>query len=302
MRCTSVEKKRQGDLILLNIPSTNKLKERLEQEVGERVIDNEDGVKLILDLLETIYGSDEVLECYLRFRDLETKQRQVGPDVLDYVGEWEVAYGCAKDRGVELDEKCKAFKLLMTTNLEELDMKLVLSELDMKSEEGKKTLFAQVKTAIRKYHGAGSLTSYRSMEKTLFSEAQLPQLEEVFIAKGWTKPGASKKSKPRDEKSDNPEKRRKADMKWRKCFRCVKDCSHGDKKCDCPCSSHLISNCPKSSAASNGSNGITNKEGSKGSGPDIGLYSETLYSVLGLNDANTFFVYEVKKREKGGTE
>ena len=193
VRCTSVEKKRQGDLILLNIPSTNKLKERLEQEVGERVIDNEDGVKLILDLLETIYGSDEVLECYLRFRDLETKQRQVGQDVLDYVGEWEVAYGRAKDRGVELDKKCKAFKLLMTTNLEELDMKLVLSELDMKSEEGKKTLFAQVKTAIRKYHRAGSLTSYRTMEKTLFSEAQLPQLEEVFIAKGWTKPGASKK-------------------------------------------------------------------------------------------------------------
>ena len=137
-RCTSVAKKHQGDVILLNVPPTHPLKERLENEVGEAVVDNEQGVQLILDTLESIYGSDQVMESYLLFRDLEVKQRQVGQDILEYVSEWETCYLRAKDKGIELQENVKAFKLLMTANLDEMDMKLVLSEVDMKSEEGKK--------------------------------------------------------------------------------------------------------------------------------------------------------------------
>ena len=39
---------------------------------------------------------------------------------------------------------------MMTACLDELDMNLVLSEIDMKSDEGKKKLYEQVKTALRK--------------------------------------------------------------------------------------------------------------------------------------------------------
>ena len=59
----------------------------------------------------------------------------------------------------------------MTTNLEELDLKLVLSKLDMKSEEGKKKLYDQTKLAICKYHSAESLQSYSSSQKVLFSQS-----------------------------------------------------------------------------------------------------------------------------------
>ena len=170
LRCTTVEKKKQGDVILLNIPASHKLKERLEMEVGDSVIDNAEGAKLILTTLESIYGDDEVLECYLRFRELELKQRTVGQDILEYISEWETVYGRAKDRGVTLEEKCKALKLLMTACLDELDMKLVLSEIDMKTDEGKKKLYEQVKTAMRKYHGAGALNSHKNTAETLFND------------------------------------------------------------------------------------------------------------------------------------
>ena len=76
--------------------------------------------------------------------------------VMECISEWETLYLRAKDKGITLDETVKAFKLLMTTNLDELDLKLVLSEVDMKSEDGKKRLFDQTKMAIRKYHSAGS--------------------------------------------------------------------------------------------------------------------------------------------------
>ena len=41
MRCTSLVKKKQGDISLLNVPPTHLLKERLKNEVSELVIDNE---------------------------------------------------------------------------------------------------------------------------------------------------------------------------------------------------------------------------------------------------------------------
>ena len=81
-----------GDIIILNIPANHPMKERLENEVGEQVIDNEDGVKLILEALDSVYGSDEVLESYLLFRQLELKQRLVGQDVVEYLSEWESLY------------------------------------------------------------------------------------------------------------------------------------------------------------------------------------------------------------------
>ena len=70
---------------MLNIPACHKLKERLEMEVGDQVINNEEGAQLILATLESIYGDDEVLECYLRFRELELKQRTVCQDILEYI-------------------------------------------------------------------------------------------------------------------------------------------------------------------------------------------------------------------------
>ena len=66
------------DIILLNIPANYPLKDRLENEVGEEIIDNEDGVDLILDAVEAVYGSDEVLESHLLFRQLELKNGWAG--------------------------------------------------------------------------------------------------------------------------------------------------------------------------------------------------------------------------------
>ena len=43
---------------------------------------------------------------------------------MEYLSEWETLYLRAKDKGITLDETVKAFKLLMTTNLDELDVNL----------------------------------------------------------------------------------------------------------------------------------------------------------------------------------
>ena len=192
-RCTSVPAEQRGDVILMNIPSGHKLKEKLELEVGDKVKDARNGVQIILEALDAMYGTDEVLECYLRFRDLEQKQCSVGQDILEYTHEWETLYARANEKGVTLNQMCKAFKLLDTANLDEIDKKLVLSDLDMKTMKGKETLFDQVKYAMRKYYNAGSLKQSGPglNSKVLIgntAEAQIDQLEAVLISRGWKKP------------------------------------------------------------------------------------------------------------------
>ena len=244
-RCTSVPVARQGDVVLLSIPSSHPLKERLENEIGDTVAESNDGVKIILDKLEEILGKDEVLEAYIAFKELELKQRLVGQDVIEYVTEWDTLYLRAKSKGIELHETVKSFKLLMTCNLDEMDLKLVLSEVDISSEDGKKKLYDQMKLAIRKFHSAGSLQSHKSASKVLFTDSQMSQIEEVFVANGWTKPEEAAKRK-KDVKDGNAKRKVKRengydkDGNWRKCFKCVKECSHDKKKCDCSCSKHHL--------------------------------------------------------------
>ena len=121
----------------------------------------------------------------------------------------------------------------------------------MKTENGKKSLFNQAKSAIRKYHSAGSLQSSRGTGKTLYLESQITQMEEVFIARGWLKPNGEPKKDAYKNREDNPSKKRKRENgtdysgNWRKCYKCVKECTHEKKKCNCACSNHLLPNCPK---------------------------------------------------------
>ena len=289
-RCTSVSKSKQGDIVLLYVPSNHPVKERLENECGATVVDNEKGVEEILKVLDAVYGEDEVMESYLLFRELEQLQRHVGQDIMEYVSQWETHYLNAKAKGIDLHENVKAFKLLMTSNLDELDMKLVLSEVDMKSEDGKKKLFEQVKSAVRKYHSAGALQSHRATTKTLFTDSQMSQIEEVFVAKGWSRPDeqGSKKIKRRrvdEETSKKKENGHDKDGHWRKCFKCVKECTHGKKKCECPCSSHLLPTCPKLKEEKSAQEKTS-------SGPSLGLYSQALFSTLGISSENAFVVVE----------
>ena len=307
-RCTSVPAENRGDVILLNIPPGHKLKEKLELEVGDKVKDASNGVQIILNALEAMYGTDEVLECYLRFRDLEQKQCSVGQDILEYTHEWETLYARAFEKGVTLNEMCKAFKLLDTANLEEIDKKLVLSDLDMKTKKGKETLFDQVKYAMRKYYNAGSLkpSGPGLNSKVLIgssAETQIDQLEAVLISRGWQKP---KKRKWNEEKSSDGREMENGygrDGSWKKCFKCRKDCTHDKQKCSCPCSSHLA---PKCTQRGGDKKKYDDKEASTAAQepnkvPDASLYANTLYAALGLTKSSTFVVFE-EDRTQDATE
>merc|ERR1719186_271345 len=181
---------------------------------GDAVIDNEDGVNIILNALEEFFGEDSLMEEFIRYQNLFQKTRKVGQDIKEYMDEWEAVYEFG-------GEKVKTFQLLLTMRLDKWDTKRVLDRLDRKTEDEEKSLFQQAKKLLTMWYMWGALDKYKVEKETE------DQHEE-------------------DKKEDQEDKKKvKRKVKWRKCFRCASECPHKDKKCGCPASKHLIANCPK---------------------------------------------------------
>lgn len=59
------------------------------RECGRVVVNNPNGIDLIIASLEKLFGTKEVFKRYLRVMDLDAQSRSVGPDILEYVNSWE---------------------------------------------------------------------------------------------------------------------------------------------------------------------------------------------------------------------
>ena len=112
-RCTSIPKERQADVIMINVPQTHRLKERLEQEIGAKPNEGLDAIKSVL---KSMYGEDDVFESFLAFKELEQKQRKTGQCIIEYTLEWECVYNKAKLNGALKEDQMKAFQYLATAN------------------------------------------------------------------------------------------------------------------------------------------------------------------------------------------
>ena len=156
-----IDPKDQADIILFHIPGNHMLKEKLETEMQGKTKDT-DGVDKLVKILESMFGEDELTETFLDFKLWISKTRATGQDILEYAIDWETLYNKIKQRGIEIPEVPRALMFLMTCNMEEITLNLVLSELDINSENGKKTLFDQSKAAVRKFHSLGKLNNQQA--------------------------------------------------------------------------------------------------------------------------------------------
>ena len=65
-RSCGVAKEKQGDIILM-YAGKNQIADMLDREIGDTIVDNEEGVKTILDKLEGWYGKENSV-LYQSFR------------------------------------------------------------------------------------------------------------------------------------------------------------------------------------------------------------------------------------------
>ena len=116
--------------------------------------------------LERIYGENDVRSGFIAFTDVVEKQRQVRADLLQYMAEWDTLASIAAGKEVKMDDRIRGFLLLESCNLELPDSKLAMDGLDYtKGDDGKTTIYPQVKNALRRHRAAGQLNSHKGSVK-----------------------------------------------------------------------------------------------------------------------------------------
>ena len=90
-RSCGLEKALQGDVVLM-YTGKSEIAEMLDREIGEKLIENVEGVDLIIKTLENWYGKESSVDLYQSFIQWKEMKRSSGQDVLDFITKYEDAY------------------------------------------------------------------------------------------------------------------------------------------------------------------------------------------------------------------
>ena len=246
-RITQVDKKLQAELVVYKLEGhPSGIKEKITTALDEKLVDNENGIMDLIEYLDSIYLEDEMADAWEKYKLFEDFQyNDKSMSMAEFIAQWETKQKIAKTAGCEYSDSILAFKLLEKANLDDTDVKVVLTQVDYKTGKEKKNLLQQMQTGLKKFQSRHPIInkSKNKEEKGIkVDESLLANIEDALVAKGWQKPRPRKRSntdpgeKPRFSK-DNGYKGRKnrlgEDGKPLRCFKCNSE-YHLAPKCTKP--------------------------------------------------------------------
>ena len=216
-------KKNQGSTILMSIPKDHKFKKIMENELAEKVKNDEDATEEIIKFVEKILACSDPLEKFHLFVNFFNKRREQGQTILEYTAEWETLWSQLTAKGVKIDDEMLAWWYFSTLGLTVQDLRNIFTQINMLKAQpnSNKSMLEYAKDAARNHEAIDNLDKAK-VHTTLVSN----ETSDTFLV--------------------NPGKNGLNQYGfWRRCFNCRDTCKHDKKKtCQCPCSSHLSPDCP----------------------------------------------------------
>ena len=268
-RISGIEKKLQAEMVVYRLEGhPSRIKEKISTQIGEKLIDNADGIKELIAFLDNIYDKDEMADVWDKFVEFTSFSRKPEQDLTQFMAEWTNSYHKLKTAGCVYPDIILGFKLLDSAKLSDMDTKLVLTGVDYATAKTNKNLEKQISDSLKKFTGRAVIKGGEGDVSVKVEPTWLSDMEEVLLAKGWKPP--NKKGRRRS-RSESPVRSKQSNYKGkknplgdnhkpRKCFICK--CEHSEN-CNCPCVYHLANTCPSRKKKADETN--KNK-------PDIGLF------------------------------
>ena len=255
-RISGIDKKIQAEHVVYRLDS--RLKEKVVTQIGDKIRDNADGIKELLEFLDTIYDKDDMADVWDKFSEFSNMSRRADQDINQFMADWSNSYHKLKATGCEYPDKILGFKLLEAANLNDMERNLVLTGVDFAAAKTEKTLEKQVSASLKKFKGRSILCGGENNNSSLAVKAEptwVAEIESVFLAKGWQPP--EKKGSRRRSRSESPIRSRNPNYRGRKnalgedktplkCYLCK--CEH-QENCNCPCRYHFADSCPSRKSA-----------------------------------------------------
>ena len=124
---TNIAARKQADTVIYHLDGhSSRIQEKIDAKFGATLTDNEDGMKLLTEFLDTIYGEDDMAKSWTRFKKFIGLRMEPGRSVTEFIAEYDKDYAMAKECGCELSDTVLAFCLLEACKLSETDEKLIL--------------------------------------------------------------------------------------------------------------------------------------------------------------------------------
>ena len=191
-RITGLDKKLQAETVVYRLEGElSRIKEKIVTQIGDKLKDNENGIAALLEFLDTIYKTDDMADAWDRFVEFSSVSRKSEQSMVEFISEWKNIYHKAKKVGCEYSDIILAFKLLQDSNLQEMEVKLVLTGVNYTEGKEKKNLMDQVIESLKKFKGRSAVSggnnssSSSSIQVEVKSEPTwLNEAQHVLISKG----------------------------------------------------------------------------------------------------------------------
>ena len=100
-RSCGIQKSLQGDIVLM-YAGKSQIAEMLDHEIGDKIVNNEKGVEIIVETLDKWYGKENSVDLYQSFVKWKDLKRQPGQDVVEFITKYEDAYNRLSNFGEKI--------------------------------------------------------------------------------------------------------------------------------------------------------------------------------------------------------
>ena len=192
-RITNVDKKQQAEVVVYHLEGhSSRIQEKIDAQLGDQLIDNNDGMDKLIAYLDTIYAEDEMAEAWARYKKIISLKKNEDQSVSEFIADFEKEYAMAKEYGCELSDTVLAFCLLEACKLSDTDEKFILTAVDFKKGKESKDMLEQVKNSLRKFQSRNKLTGEdKESDSKIKVESLVSNLKEIMLSEGWTPPQSS---------------------------------------------------------------------------------------------------------------
>ena len=243
---TDLPAEKRGNFIALSLPNKsetfgNDIKERVLEHISTAELKAEDGLKKVIEFLDSELGKDAISDITEKWDAFEDCKRGSGQPLDEFISEFELKSKRVEATGTKLPEEIKAHMLMKRAGLSNLEKMLVFSRVDRNK---KKEIYKSVKS-----HMVNIIGSCMKKEEEVAFKLEptfLAQHEDVLATHGYFKGKSYNKSKFTKGKKENTNKQFEAkkdkngrpvnpkgqDGKYLTCRACgsfrhmVKDCQH----------------------------------------------------------------------------
>ena len=184
---TDADKSEHGFLVALSLPEDDEsqIRDKVFSEIKIEDLKGEGGFAKLIVYLDSQFAKDDLSETYERYVAFERCKRQQDQKINDFILEYEKMYNLLSNKeGATFTDVILAMKLIDSSNLSEVDRKLVLSGMDYSK---KSELFKQSKSSLKKFIGEQAIGgSGNSMSTPAIKlETFITENEEALVAAGW---------------------------------------------------------------------------------------------------------------------